>query len=1024
MKRILLAMTLFALLLGTLLVLVACSDTCDTCSFGDWVTTAAPDCVTEGEHQRVCTVCGNLEAEKIEALGHEFGEWLVATPATCEVVGESKRVCARCDAFEVEPIPKLVQVYTITMNVNGRTDTVGAPASGAYTLTPPRRSGYIFTGWVDANDQPFPASGTVTADVTVTATWETSDTATFAELKERIEAGAEEIRITADILLTDTIYVVSDTVIYVEQSHTLRRAPSFLGDLFVLGCDPAGKNVLLTGDKAVLTLRTEEGAQLVIDGNKESVEGSVHGTAFFLLNSSELNMYDGVVISNHKKTVNSAEFLNAGHQISETTLPRVGGAAIIVMNGVFTMHGGEICANEVNLRDSKNTSEAEQTEGYDACALGGAIFNNSNVNIYGGVLRDNTAARGGAIYNYRVCNIYGGTLEGNHAAVYGGAIYQADSQYAYSNYGVEGTEIRLLFAQNTSVLSGGAIFAQHQSAITIHGGTAFCGNESQESNGGAINASGELVIYYAEFEENRAASKGGAIYAYYSALEYSTRVVRIHAGLFEANEASRGGAIGLGGETEDSVAKGAILYLGAVTFQNNRAFIVGSSHGNGGALYASQGASITVEGAALFTGNAAEVKGGAAYLTSSATLTVTGSEAARVSFTSNTSGEGGGAVYMYTDTTLSIRYAVFAENEARTTAYGGGALYLSSNAQGTLEHVTFTQNNAIYRGGAIAVYSGATLTGAELTFTKNTAGDCGGAIYTNGATLTLTNITASENSSVTNGGALYSTGSTVTVQGTGSTVSSFTKNTSSEGCGGAIAVHTNTVLNLFGVTFSQNKAEAGEGGALYVRNSTANLGDADHSSPISFTENKAKKGGAVYVDTSSSSNASELNGNVVTMSSNIATSGGGALYTSIKKDTDSTVTVTITTLTVTQNSATGNGGAIYFYYNTVATIGTLTATGNTSSEYGGAIYASQKANVTITTVNASGNVAATGGFLYLTVGGTTVAVTNGTISDNTAADGGATAWGNSASSVLKFGADVSYPADSIAGKTGFGLTAL
>ena len=1061
MKRHVILLSL--LLLLCTLCLVACgNDVCDECSFGEWSVTIESTCAKAGHQTRICTVCGHSETQPLDPEAHSFGEWLIVDLATCTGDGMRARTCVVCGAEETEKLPMLETVYVLTLQLGNETRKEPVPASGAYFLDTPEWEGLVFMGWVDEEGDPFPHTGTVLENKTLTAVWETVDTATFAELKARIEAGAKEIRLVDDIVLTDTIYVVGNTTIVLEKNCTLTRSPSHLGDLFVLGQHPNGDSVLLENRRASLTLCPENGATLTVDGNKNGISDAIGGSAFVILNSSTLNVCDNVVIVNCRKDENLLLAENC-HNLSSPD--RAGGAAVLILNGACHMYGGTIRDCEVSTDD----------EGI-AC-LGGAVFNFGSFIMYGGTLEDNTAARGGALYNYRVAFLYGGTIRDNHASVYGGAMYQTDSQYTYSVLGREGTEITMTLEGNTSGKSGGAIFASHQSTVSILGGTLFASNQTKSGNGGAINMAGELIIQYAVFTGNKASSKGGAIYSYYSKNDYSTRITRIDSGIFEGNEAPRGGAIGLG--KGDDVETGAIAKIGAVIFRANHAPLNGNEeYGYGGAIHVDSQSTLSVSGGAVFTANTAADKGGVLYVTKSSTVTLQGSTDAPVQLTSNEAGGNGGALYLYTGTSATMRHVVLEQNHSASASYGGGALYLTG-ASCELEQVSFIGNTA-YRGGAVGLYSASSLSAGNVTFSQNTASNRGGAVYASASTMTahalsllgntaddragaiylteatltangvtvtdnacsngvggafgvyssstvtLTDPVASGNTALDNGGFFYVSGSTVTVQASEAGSALLQANRTIDGNGGAFAVHSSGRLYLYGVTLCENAATAGNGGALYVYGAYATLGDAEHTAANIFTSNSAKKGGAVFISTTSSASTA-VSAHTLTAQSNTSTGGGGFLYVEVHEEaTSATATLDVVSVTLTNNSSAGNGGALYIYTGATATFGTVTATGNRSDKNGGVIYASGKSTTTIETVTAHQNSAASGGFLYLTTTGTTVTLNGGDITGNTA-DTGSAIYSNSAKSVLNIKggesqAYLTFDIGSIAGKSGFAIT--
>ena len=620
---------LILILLCTFACIISCSDEtpCETHTYGEWNVVSKATCTSEGSKKRICTECNASETDVIEAKGHSFSDWSTSTAPTCMSQGVKSRTCSECQESENSPIDILPHISVTN----------------------------------------------------------------FDELKAAIATKEAIIRIDADITLGETLYVTEKTIIYANENHTLKRSATFIGDLFVLGEDAAGNNIVLSEKLAQLTVKTENNAVLKIDGNKSEMALAVSGSAFFLANSSVLNIYDGVELLNHKKTLNSRINENKTYFISEPL--RVGGPAVLITNGTFNMYGGLISGCEVNPKDSGNTDEADRVEGYNASSCGGAVYNYGTFNMYAGTISNNTAARGGAIYNYRTANLYGGTIKNNVASVYGGAMYMTDSQYTYAVLGEEGTNIKLSFISNSSTKSGGAIFAAHQSTIAILGATLFDGN-STESNGGAINLAGELMAKYVVFKNNRATSKGGAVYAYYGKEGYTPRVVRIDSGLFEANESPRGGAMYFG--ASDDMLYGAIGKIKNVVFNQNTAPI-GTKYGHGAAVYVYDNAIVTMENITA-TNNQAETYGGFAYASGKGSLTLT-----NITATGNSAPKGGVIYLTTTGTTVTINGGVFSEN---TATDGGESVY--SNSTGAILNIK--KNSLTYPQGTITGKSGFSIT--------------------------------------------------------------------------------------------------------------------------------------------------------------------------------------------------------------------------------------------------------------------------------------------------------------------------
>lgn len=814
---------------------------------------------------------------------HAFGEWIVEKEATQNAAGSRYRLC-ECGMQEREEIPKLPQSYSITTVVNGETKQFPVGEDGSYELPSSyNKVGYAFTGYRDENGVAFPSSGTTNASVTVYASFEILPTTTFAELKERMEAGAD-IKLSANISLEETIFVADKITLFASESYTLTRASDFFGDLFIVGCYSDGTNTILHGKTASLTIKPETNASITLDGNKDAMNGAVKGTAFLLKNSAEVNLYNGASIVNCKKTGN--EYLIADdHNISDPAL--AGGAAVIITNGVFNMYGGAIRNCEVDMDDSSVTASADKTDGYDSSSRGGAIFNYGTFNMYGGVIENCSAGRGGAIYNYRIMYLHGGEVRNNHSASYGGAVYNPNSQYVYAVIGQPGTETKMTFTGNSAAKTGGAIFLSHQSTVYITGSTLFSQNQALDGNGGAINAAGALVIDYASFEKNTASSKGGAIYAYYNSPENTIRLVQIKSGLFLQNEAPRGGAIGF--SCGDEVAVGAKGEIGNVIFcENNAPLTSAGKYGYGAALHIDQASDVKIYGSASFIDNRSDGNGAAIYVTKNSKLNILANENVTVTFKGNVTNEGNaGAIYNsgspVTLQALNGGKILFQENAATTG--NGGALAVHSGGTTSLYGVIFEGNSApAGKGGALYIYGGHAIIGdllhqAPSSFSQNAASK-GGAIYISAtdeaaASMSAHAIIAEKNSATDGGGAIY-------------------------------------IL------------------ATEAYSATLNITD------LTVTENEsAKNGGALYIYTAAQVTIGTLN---ATGNRTASGKNGGVAYISGKSQT------TIHNLLATQNYA-GNGGCIYLTTgNTLLTVNGGDITGNTadSNTQGNAIWVNSK----------------------------------------------------------------------------------
>ena len=96
--------------------------------FGEWTVTTKADCTKDGVESRGC-VCGAIETRSIKATGHQFGEWKTVREPTDYLSGKKERVCSVCGEKETEKIPALkgpgtgdggnVVLWTVLLVVSG-----------------------------------------------------------------------------------------------------------------------------------------------------------------------------------------------------------------------------------------------------------------------------------------------------------------------------------------------------------------------------------------------------------------------------------------------------------------------------------------------------------------------------------------------------------------------------------------------------------------------------------------------------------------------------------------------------------------------------------------------------------------------------------------------------------------------------------------------------------------------------------------------------------------------------------------
>ena len=787
----------------------------------------------------------------------------------------------------------------------------------------------------------------------------TCDVHDSASLEEALNEGAGSIRIVSDFIIDRTFYIDHSVSIYSTAQHTLTRSKDFGKEIFVVGEDKTGRNVILDDKKVDFSLGSEDCTTenlLVIDGNKDDMQAEVSGSVLFICNSATTNIYKGVTIKNCFKTANDKTSEKQYH------LPypeRIGGAVAIVANGILNIYGGEFIGNSVNNESGDNSEQR-------ISSLGSVIFNYSCLNIYDGEFSNNSAARGGTIYNYRMASVTGGLFKNNTAEKYGGVVYQAESQFGQILLGSSDNDGHkdLIFDGNTAYSSGGVIFSQTKNAVVIAGNTTFK-NNSAKNNGGAINISGTLTVHGAEFICNTSESKGGAIYIVNSDPNLKTRIVYIENTLFKENKSGRGGAIGVMAD-EDTYKEGGKLVLDNCQFELNKALPINED--NEGKDY----------------------HGGAIYMIRRSTL-----KATKCSFKENSSDHEGGAIYLSSDSEVSLQGSVFEGNKSISANDGCGGAISVHSAVLRISDSVFEDNYAGKNAGALYTsYVGTSEKDSDVkiestSFKKNSCGKYGGAVYVtshiNGTEpLKLDNTSMSYNKAQGNGGALYITDSKVFAQ------ESYFNNNKSESTkyGGGAVYLTSGILEADKCRMDSNESDYNAGAiALY---SSSNLIMNDSVIEGNIAKNK---GGAIYTSGSDSSIYSTI------VKGNSASDGGALSLHSKSK-------INVYGSDFISNSSTdGNGGAVYAYQEDAEAIFRDSVfSKNTASGYGGAFYCSGSdtgSRLVVLDCEVSHNEAKQGGFLYETKTDSTVSLDGIVVCGNVAKDDGAIIYGNTKKAILK-----------------------
>ncbi|MDR3243684.1 MAG: hypothetical protein LBT79_02930, partial [Elusimicrobiota bacterium] len=624
---------------------------------------------------------------------------------------------------------------------------------------------------------------------------------------------------------------------------------------------------------------------------------------------------------------------------------------------------------------------AKLTATYNVATARGGVFSLDN-----GILNINFAG-------YDV--IFSSNSAVNSGTYGGGVIYAANSSSITIN------AQNLTFDSNKKVNAGsesggGAIMLQTGSQMTINATNVIIRNNTSGQDGPAGLIKGASTLTFSSsvnslIIENQTAVFGNSFYINNGFINFRANSI-----IFRNNYASGNG---IGGVLATYSSRGIFTFdrtdlpKGSIVFSSNVAFAQGGvmdlnvsgdrvtfrnyyieANNNYGAsrggIIASDAGSQVVEfinTTSRFVNNTS-VLGGAIYLSAGSRVTFQDSN---IEFTSNTStslnSQGNIAVFG-TMELINIDEMIGRYNKAAN----GGFLYVPNlpfNFTGALMEMI---GNTAFGSGSYGIggafyFTGSNVTfaGSTIIFSGNIANSSGGAIYLNKSTMVFNASKAMEfkynkgaygavlyatnNSSVTftSGAVLFE--SNISTIGNGviswdNSAVKFTGLTSLTAIhneaenGGFIYINgANYVLDAGIITISSNTAR-GDGGAIYLLNSTLTFKVSTVTMAGNQLINEGKAGGAIYMSSSIFQfelRTAELNINIT---SNTAYSGG-VIYA----DKGSEIKFTNTkSLNLSYSVAVSSGGAIYADNSTITVRGEFGMIGNTANVGGGFYLSSIK----------------------------------------------------------------------------------
>lgn len=329
--------------------------------------------------------------------------------------------------------------------------------------------------------------------------------------------------------------------------------------------------------------------------------------AFFYIN-------EGAALSLQGPITVQGNYTNVGNEVS-------GNTDLYAFDVRGTLNIGERGIEDSASPTVKNFNTVTVSSNKPSSGYGAIQANGGKVNLYSGILEENTAYLGGAIYatNTATVNLIGGEITGNYAC-YGGGVGVTNS----TTVNLSGTKIDRNRSYRkigdatlgTGGFTGGAgIYAQYSSVLDITGGVVK-ENVADSGVGGGIYLAGSAsgTMSAGEVKTNQATTeqadfvsteaRGGGMYISNSAFTLS-------GGSVEGNEI----VVNTENGTNNSVAGGGVVASGGSFTMTGGSISGNNCPNNGGGLYVTTSTVATLTGGKI-TKNAAAY-GGGVYVASS-----------------------------------------------------------------------------------------------------------------------------------------------------------------------------------------------------------------------------------------------------------------------------------------------------------------------------------------------------------------------------------------------------------------------
>ncbi|WP_304036938.1 choice-of-anchor Q domain-containing protein [Mesonia mobilis] len=671
------------------------------------------------------------------------------------------------------------------------------------------------------------------------------------------------------------------------------------------------------------TLRQE-----ILDASPGEIITFAVGVSTVTLNSEieidkDITISGGLVLNN---TIDA----NGNGRIFNITSGSVTLDDLNLINGV-EVDGGAIYITNADL--FINDCEFNDNTANGTSGSGGAIFvdTGATINVTSSIFYNNIANRAG------------GAIEDNSGA--GLSIEISNTDFEMNNAGVSpataapgnGGAIHITgagdieitdgsFEDNMAASEGGALWngsgSMTVSDVFIDGNVAS-GDSADQGGGGIYNLSGMLTVENNTLISNNMANgtsgSGGGI------LNDAGGMLTVTNSEISANVSNRAG-----GGIEDNSGSATTILLTNVNLDSN---ITNNSPGNGGGLHITGAGNIEITGGTV-NDNEAGAEGGGLWNGSGSMwldgVTVDGNVAS-----GNDPDQGGGGIYNLSGMLTIENNTIITNNIADGTSGSGGGILIDVDASLMISDSEISANIAARAGGGIEDNStnSTTLSLINVDLDGNIAQNApgnGGALHITGnGNVDVTSCIITNNEAGAEGGGLWN-GSGILNVDNSSILGNIASGPDADHGGGGIFNNGGT-LNVYNSTsFEDNWADgsAGSGGALLSIG-----GDVSIEATIFETNSAVRAGGAIEV----------IDGNLTILNSDFYTN-----------DVNGVVGV----------AAPGNGGAIHITGAAMISIETSEFFDNSAANEGGALWNQVNSTINVYEVTVDSNTAADGGGVY------------------------------------------------------------